>query len=138
MIVLDTNVVSEMMRDVPDPVVAAWFARQPSAVLRLTSVTVGEVAYGIERMPPGRRREALAGNVARIATALETTVLSYDRRAAEIYGPLLAARETKGRPMSTADAQIAAICTLHGAVLATRNRSDFEDTGVDLVDPWAG
>jgi len=135
-IVLDTNVISELMRALPEPAVADWFARQSRRDVRLTAVTVGELGYGIARLPSGRRRDALSRKVASIASTLAQEVLPYDHRAAEIYGVLLADRESRGRPMGAADAQIAAICLAHDATLATRNRSDFENTGLDLVDPW--
>lgn len=137
MIVLDTNVVSELARPAPDPVAAAWFARQVRSELRLTAVTVGEVRFGIERMPLGRRRDEVAAKMAELGHRVGGEILAYDRTAAERYGVLIAARIAGGRPMGIADAQIAAICRARGAVLATRNLSDFEDTGVQLIDPWS-
>ena len=137
MIVLDTNVVSELMAAEPEPAVTTWLLRQPLRELVTTSVTVGEVTFGLHAMPDGRRREAKLVAASQIWTAFERVILPFDRVAAERYGEVLARRRAIGRPTSTLDAQIAAICLVHGATLATRNVKDFDGTGVDVVDPWA-
>ncbi|WP_088315944.1 type II toxin-antitoxin system VapC family toxin [Kineosporia sp. R_H_3] len=136
MIVLDTNVVSELMEAAPDPAVIDWLRRQGRPGFATTSVTVGEVTYGIENMPAGRRRETKAQAAARVWAAFPGAVLPFDRAAAEAYGALMAKRRRAGRPISTLDAQIAAICQVQGAILATRNTKDFEGLGLDVVDPW--
>ena len=137
MIVLDTNVVSELTRDRPAPDVSAWLLRQPDAVLYTTSVTVAESFYGLELMPAGRRRERLT-EITRNVLEVEFRgrVLPFDEAAARHYAPILAARRKKGAPMSAFDAQIAAIALANGASLATRNVMDFEGCGVNLIDPW--
>lgn len=137
MIVLDTNVISEIFRPHPNPRVAAWLESLAGEVA-ITAVTLAELLAGVRRLPDGQRRTALA---ARIEAALEPyrdgqSILSFDGAAAEQYADVLLARENAGLPISTADAQIAAICRTHHATCATRNLKDFADTGVELVDPW--
>lgn len=137
MIVLDTNVVSEVIRPVPEARVLRWLDAQAPEALSITAVTVGEIVHGVARLPEGRRRDRLAALVEEhVTTTFAGRVLPYDADAARVGGTLLALRERAGRPMSLADAQIAAICRVHGATLATRNVRDFAATGVDVVDPW--
>lgn len=138
MIVLDTNVISEILRPKPEDRVVAWMEGLTGDVA-ITAVTLAELLAGVRRLPEGRRRSVLA---AKINTALEPyretrAILSFDDRAAEQYPDVLVARERAGLPIHTADAQIAAICRVYGAACATRNSKDFTGTGVDLVDPWA-
>ncbi|MDR2564861.1 MAG: type II toxin-antitoxin system VapC family toxin [Bifidobacteriaceae bacterium] len=138
MIALDTNVVSELMRPRPDPGVLAWADAQRASELRLTAVTVAEILFGIRRLPPGRRRDDLAAafdGLRRVEFA--DRILPFDDHAAEHYATVVALREAEGPPISTADAQIAAICRLHGAALATRNTADFAHCGMAVVNPWA-
>lgn len=134
MIVLDTNVVSEMMRDAPDPNVLAW--TDSVGRLHTTAVTLAEVGYGIARLPEGRRKDRLTATVAQAFADFDELVLPFDARAARRYAEIVAGREQTGRPITAADAQIAAICSSHRATLATRNISDFESTGIGLLNPW--
>jgi predicted nucleic acid-binding protein len=137
MIVLDTNVISEMTRERPDPVVVAWLLRQPDPSLFTTAVTVAESLYGLELLPPGRRRELLTGITRQILDIeFRGKILSFDEQAAHHYSRILGARRGMGAPMTAFDAQIAAIALAAGASLATRNVSDFEDCGVALINPW--
>jgi predicted nucleic acid-binding protein len=137
MLVLDTNVVSELMRLQPDGRVIAWLDGQPAADLHLTAVTVAELRYGVARLPDGSRRRALdAAVAAMIDEDLGGRVLPFDRAAAVDYGAVVVERERAGRPIGQADAQIAAICRVHSAILATRNLRDFDRTGVGVLDPW--
>lgn len=138
MIVLDTNVVSELMRPAPDAAVLAWVDAQPSDDLYLTSMTVAELLFGIARLPPGRRRERLSEQVGRLVDEVfADRVLAFDAPAAVAYGRIATARERAGRPVSTADAVIAATAaSAGGKSLATRNVGDFVDAGLTLVDPW--
>src|SRR5665213_1323399 len=137
MIVLDTNVISEMTRERPDPIVSAWLLRQPSPVLYTTSVTVGEALYGLEIMPAGRRRERLTRITLDVFDVeLREKILPFDEHAARHYSRTLASRRREGKPISAFDAQIAAITLAAGASLATRNVADFEGCGVKLIDPW--
>jgi toxin FitB len=137
MIVLDTNVVSELMRGRPDGRAVAWLDAQPVLELHLTAVTVAELRYGVGRLPHGARRSRLDVAIsAMLDEDLGGRVLPFDRAAAERYGEIVVDRERAGRPISQADAQIAAICRDQAATLATRNTRDFLDTGVAVVDPW--
>lgn len=136
---LDTNVVSELMRAEADAAVIAWIDRQPTPSLHLSAVTVGELLYGVHRLPAGRRKTALSRKVvAMVDEDFRDRVLPYDGLAAAHFADIAAHRERIGRPVSGADAQIAAICRSHGAVLATRNLADFDHTGVEVIDPWNG
>ncbi|MFD4402906.1 type II toxin-antitoxin system VapC family toxin [Nocardia sp. NPDC058499] len=137
MIVLDTNVISEIFRPQPDSHVVAWLESLTGDVA-ITAVTLAELLAGVRRLPDGRRKTALSG---RIEVAVEPyrdgrSVLAFDDTAAEHYADILVAREVVGLPISTADAQIAAICRAHNATCATRNSKDFAHTGVELLDPW--
>lgn len=136
-IVLDTNVISEIFRPQPDARVIAWLESLTGEVA-ITAVTLAELLAGIRQLPEGRRSTDLA---ARVDAAVEPyrgdgAVLPFDDAAADEYAAILVEREADGRPISTADAQIAAICRAHHACCATRNLRDFEHTGVDLIDPW--
>lgn len=136
MIVVDTNVVAELMRASPTPVVLAWLRRQVTAELFTTAITVAEVRYGIARLPAGRHRSDLQAAAQEVFGAFPAQVPSFDETAAGAYAGVVADRERSGNPIDGFDAQIAAICLVHGARLATRNVKDFSATGVQLVDPW--
>lgn len=137
MIVIDTNVISEVFRPHPHARVAAWLESLTGDVA-ITAVTLAELLAGVRRLPDGRRKSALT---TRIDAALEPyretrSVLAFDDEAADHYADVLVARENAGMPISTADAQSAAICRAHNATCATRNAKDFALTGIELVDPW--
>lgn len=136
MIIIDTNVISEMMRDHPDPKVLAWTAA--AGRLHTTAITLAEVEYGVVRLPGGRRRDQLAATAAKVFADFDDVIVPFDARAARRYGGIVASREGTGRPIATADAQIAAICVSREATLATRNAGDFDGTGVSLINPWEG
>jgi predicted nucleic acid-binding protein len=137
MIVLDTNVVSELMRSRSEPHVIAWADEQSADQVYLTAVTTAELRYGIARLPDGRRKTDLADRLQRtIAEDFASRILSFDDNAAALYADVVMGRERRGLPISMADAQIAAICRHHGAGLATRNTKDFANTGIDVIDPW--
>ncbi len=138
MIVLDTNVLSELMRPAPTLLIVDWVdavsAREDVAI---TAITVAEILYGIERLPEGRRKQQLGGVAAMMFEEdFAGAIFSFDAEAAVHYAQRVATSEAAGRPVSMADAQIAAICLYHGATLATRNTKDFEPFGVALVNPW--
>ena len=137
MIVLDTNVVSELMRPEPDPQIAMWVRSRDRQELCTTSVTLAEVRYGITRLPDGRRKEILLAAADDIFGTFADQVLPVDAAAAEQYAVIASSRERAGRPISGFDALIASVCKSRGATLATRNLPDFEGTGIDLVNPWA-
>lgn len=136
MIVLDTDVVSEMMRADPDPRVMTWLGRQPPRDRFITSVTVAEVGYGIARLPDGRRRDALDADANRAFAQFAEATLPFGGDAAALYGDIVTERQRAGTPISTFDALLAAVVRSHRAPLATRNTSDFTGLGLDLVNPW--
>lgn len=139
MIVLDTNVLSEMMRPDPDATVAAWISARPASSLFTTTVTQAEILYGLALLPSTRRRRLLEAAVSEIfATDLAGRVLPFDQAAARSYAEIAAARRRAGRPLAQFDAQIAAIARSRGAGVATRNVTDFEGCGIDVTDPWQG
>lgn len=139
MIVLDTNVLSELMRSVPAQQVIAWVDAQPASDLVVTSITVAEILYGIARMDDGKRKQTLHSlALAMFAEDFAGNVLPFDLAAAEHYAELVAQSEAAGRAVEMADAQIAAICRVHGASLATRNVRDFDRFGISIIDPWKG
>ena len=135
MIVADTNVISELMRAVPEPAVVNW-VHGIADNLFVTTITIAETEYGIERLPDGRRKNTLRSDAHDVLESFADQVLPFDFRAAVHFGDLFAARERAGRPIAPFDAQIAAICRANRATLATRNIKDFEHIGIDLVDPW--
>lgn len=138
MILLDTNVLSELMRAKPAPQVLEWVDAQPTGDLVITSITVAEILYGIARMPDGKRKQGLL-DVASVMfdEDFAGNILPFDADAAVHYAEIAAETEAKGRVVDMADAQIAAIGRLHDAVIATRNIRHFETLGVALVDPWS-
>jgi predicted nucleic acid-binding protein len=136
MIVLDTNVVSELMRATPAPTVLAWLQQTSSTGLYTTAVTVAEIRYGIARLPQGRRRDTLHQAANEIFAAFPRQVLPFGLAAATAYADVVAGRERDGNPISGFDAQIAAICRSQAATLATRHTKDFTDTGITTIDPW--
>jgi len=139
MIVLDTNVLSELMRSEPNQQVLAWVDAQAANELVVTSITVAEILYGIARMSDGKRKQTLhALAVAMFEEDFAGNVLPFDLAAAEFYAELVSESEAAGRAAGMADAQIAAICRVHGAQLATRNVRDFDRFGILIINPWKG
>lgn len=136
MIILDTNVTSELMRARPDSSVLAWFAEQPPNDLFSTVLTIAEISYGLERLPRGRRRRSLEQAYESIFIGMSDHILPFDVEAALLYGPLLARKERAGMAIDPMDAQIACIAACRDATIATRNERDFADCGVGLVNPW--
>jgi predicted nucleic acid-binding protein len=137
MIILDTNVVSELMRPEPTSQVAAWVRDRDRHELRTTAITLAEVRYGIARLPDGRRKQVLLAAADEIFRTFEDQVLPVDVAAAEQYAVIACNRERSGKPMSSFDALIAAVCRSQGAALATRNVPDFDGAGIEIIDPWA-
>ena len=136
MIILDTNVVSELMRPAGDPGVLSWMRETSDGDLATTAITVAEIEYGLARLPDGSRADALRAAAAALWESFATAILTFDVTAARNYGALMAARERAGRPTSAFDAQIAAIAKVHNAKVATRNVADFQGMGLKLIDPW--
>ncbi|WP_440997850.1 type II toxin-antitoxin system VapC family toxin [Arhodomonas sp. SL1] len=138
MIVLDTNVLSEVLRPVPEHQVVDWLERQPRRSLFTTTVTRGELFYGVRLLPEGQRRHRLMEALEAILDEdFAGQVLSFDADAADSYADIAAARRMRGRPISQFDAMIAATARSRGAALATRNIRDFADCGLELIDPWS-
>ncbi len=137
MIVLDTNVISELARQVPDPGVLSWLDSLEVSEVGTTAVTAAELQHGVARLPDGHRRRELSAVIQGILTEdFHGRVLPFDERASVRYADVVTGRERTGRPIGVADAQIAAICRDSGAILATRNTADFEETGIELINPW--
>jgi predicted nucleic acid-binding protein len=137
MIVLDTNVVSELMRAKPSGAVVRWVAARPAASLYVTSITLAEIFHGVALLPAGRRRESIqAAAESMFEVEFGGHVLPFDGIAARAYAAIAAARREAGRPISNFDAQIAATALIARASLATRNVADFEGCGLNLLNPW--
>ena len=138
MILLDTNVVSELMRTSPDPAVEAWSASHPAANLFFSTVGEAELRYGAAILPTGRRRDTLFSDIeAMLQDAFGDRVLPFDSNAARHYGDIAATRRSAGRPVAPTDCQIAAIARSRQLAVATRNVPDFANMGIELIDPWA-
>jgi predicted nucleic acid-binding protein len=138
MIILDTNVLSELMRPKPSARVAAWVGKQPAMELLTTSIIEAEIFCGIELLTKGKWRESLLSAAeAMFAEDLAGRVFSFDSDAARVFSSIATQRRILGKPISHPDAQIAAIAQVRGATLATRNVADFEGCDIHLVDPWS-
>ncbi len=137
MILVDTNVVSEVMKVAPSETVVTWLNNQKSSSLFISTITIGEIEYGLRILPAGKRRMRLKERFERfISLAFAQRVLPYDETAARTYGDTMGFRREIGHPMSIPDGQIAAIANINGLTISTRNTSDFEDCGIELVDPF--
>ena len=137
MIILDTNVLSALMRKAPEGPVVAWLDRQPAESVWITSITMFEARLGLALLPSGRRRQALEAAFARLLEEdLQNRVLDFDSAAATEAASLAAERQKAGRPVDMRDTQIAGIALARRATLATRNVRHFADLKVPVVDPW--
>lgn len=137
MLVLDTNVISEALREKPDPAIIAWLDAQPPASLFTTTITLAEIKYGIAIMPAGKRKSTLlTAATLMFEDDFQGRVLPFDSDAAEAYAAIGAERRLPGQPIDEPDCQIAAITQSRGGRLATRNVSDFANCGIDIVNPW--
>ena len=138
MIVLDTNVISEPLKPAPDPRVLEWLDTQVVETLYLTAISYSELLVGIEMLPAGKRKKALAGSVAALLERVfGERILPFDRLAAGRYA-VIYARTRKSGPISIPDAQIASIASVHGFSVATRDVRPFRAAGLSVIDPWAG
>lgn len=135
-IVLDTNVVSELMRPAPHATVIGWAEKTRPESICTTAVTLAEVRFGIARLPDSRRKTVLSSTADEVFSAFAHRVLSFDADAADAYADIVVEREQAGRPILGFDAQIAAICRSQHLALATRNTDDFTSLGLSLIDPW--
>ncbi|EAP99315.1 plasmid stability protein StbB [Janibacter sp. HTCC2649] len=136
MIVLDTNVVSETMRADPDGRVAEWMDTVPWRQTHITVITVGELLQGAFQLPDGRRRDALEAEIDAALMTFDGRVLDVDARTAPYFATIRASRRRAGRPIGISDAWIAAVCRRHDVPLLTRNVTDFEGTGIAVINPW--
>lgn len=136
MILLDTNVISELVRPAPSPAVVSWVAGHRHQ-LALSTVTIAELAYGVEILPDGIRRTTLRRLVQRLVAAYADRMLAFTERTGWQYGEVMAQARSAGRTMSVTDGMIAAVAMVNGCDLATRNRRDFAILPLRLIDPWA-
>ena len=138
MIVLDTNVVSELMRPDPTSNVVDWVAGQAAPNLYLSTISEAELRYGVEILPAGERRNRLLEEVeGMLREDFAGRILPFDSAASQAYAVIAAARRAAGRPINHADCQIAAIARCRGASVATRDVDDFEGSGIEVINPWA-
>jgi toxin FitB len=136
-IILDTSVISELMKRSPHPDVVHWVTSQPRTTLFTTTVNMAEILYGISILDVGKRQAALESSAQAIFTVdFRGRVLPFDDAAAVEYAAIGKTRRAMGRPISQFDAQIAAIARSRGSSVATRNVEDFADCGLDLINPW--
>ena len=134
---LDTNVVSEMIRKEPNPAVVAWVSGHPPQSLFFSAVGEAELRYGAAILPAGQRRETLVADIERmLRDAFEDRVLSFDRKAARAYADIAAMRRSAGLHVPPVDCQIAAIARSRDMAVATRNVGDFQEMEIAVVDPW--
>jgi toxin FitB len=137
MILLDTNILSELMRPAPEEAVERWLTEQPIASVFICAITEAELRYGLGLMPSGKRRSRLALEIGEMLEAdFKDRILPFDSSAAIAFAAIATERRHAGRPISQSDAQIAAIARSRGAALATRNAADFEGCGVEIINPW--
>jgi toxin FitB len=139
MFLIDTNVISELMRATPAPSVLNWFSTQDPSTLYLSAVTEAELRTGIAILPAGQRQDGLKAALdATIAEDFEGRILPLDTDAAKTYAEIAVGRRSAGRPIADADCQIAAIARATGMQVVTRNTRDFEGCGIDVINPWGG
>lgn len=136
MVILDTNVLSALMRDAPDKSVLSWVDRQPHSSVWTSSVTVLEIQTGLEVMPTGKKRVSLAEDFERLLDRIDHRVVAFDESAARFAAELIGSRRKKGRVGDLRDTMIAGIVLAHGATLATRNTAYFSDISATIVNPW--
>lgn len=137
MILLDTNIVSALMTAAPPETVVDWLDSQETSHLFLSAVTMAEIGYGLAVLPDGRRRRHLEDSFDKfVARGFAQRILSFDETAARLYSEVMGHRKQIGRPMSVLDGQIAGIARAHRMALATRNVGDFEECGLELVNPF--
>lgn len=137
MIILDTNVISALMRSEPEKPVVRWLDAQPAASVWITAITVMEIRFGLQTIPPGRRQRALLASFElMLKSIIEGRVASFDAEAAAHAASLMAQRQRKGRPAEVRDTMIAGIVLAHRATLATRNTRHFHDLPLTILNPW--
>jgi predicted nucleic acid-binding protein len=137
MIVLDTNVLSEVLKPSPSTAVVTWLSAQEPAEVFLTAITQAEVLYGLELLPAGKRKVSLLAAAGKLFSEdFEGRILAFEEASARNFAKIVAARNSTGRPIAQFDGMIAAICAARRAALATRNVSDFDNCGLRIINPW--
>ncbi|MGA7697448.1 MAG: type II toxin-antitoxin system VapC family toxin [Candidatus Sulfotelmatobacter sp.] len=136
MIILDTNVLSELMLRAPDKRALMWLDRQPRLSVWTTSVTIFEIRFGLESMPAGKRQAALMRDLEKMLDSIDRRIAAFDVEAAECASALMASRKLQGRPREDRDTMIAGIVLARHATLATRNVAHFDDLSAPVVNPW--
>ena len=137
MIILDTNVIWELMREKPQTKVTQWISQQKAIHLYITAITIAEIKRGLARLPAGQRRTRLESNFSEfLITGFDGRILSFDQEAAQLYGDITTMREKAGLHVDAVDLMIAAIAKCHSAKIATRNIKDFKGCTVELINPW--
>ena len=138
MILLDTNVVSELTRPAPNSSVVSWLDAQITEDVYISAITEAELRFGVKILPPGRRREKLIVEIENVLrNDFEHRILPFDSNAARIHAEIAVIRKAIGKPISYADCQVAAIARCHGAAVATRNVRDFEYCEIKVINPWS-
>lgn len=136
MIVLDTNVISEPLKSMPDPKVMAWLDDQSAETLFITAISRAELRFGVLKLPEGKRKSALAERIERVLDLFKDRTLDFDTAASDKLAEIAARCEKAGRPAVAPDAYIAACAAARGFAVATRNVKHFEPTGVRVINPW--
>ena len=137
MILLDTNIVSEVMKPAPKRVVVEWMNHQETVTLYLSTITLAEIGYGLRIMADGKRRRSLEGRFEKfVDDGFDQRILGFDTAAARLYGEVMGHRKAVGRPLSILDGQIASIARANNFTVATRNVDDFKDCGLSLINPF--
>jgi predicted nucleic acid-binding protein len=137
MIILDTNVISELMKVSPDNKVIKWIDNQEITELFITTITIAEIEYGLNILPAGNRKSTLEDAFNKsIKQAFKYRVYPFDENSAKFYGEIMGKRKTLGKPMSVLDGQIASVVRAQGAILATRNICDFSHCDIELINPF--
>jgi predicted nucleic acid-binding protein len=136
MIILDSNVISELMRPRPEQKVIVWLDRQPRSSVWTTSITLLEIGFGLQIMPTGKRRDLYTEGFENLLHRIDNRVAPFDHEAAQRACALMASRKSQGRPRESRDTMIAGIVVSRNATFATRNTRDFDDIPALLVDPW--
>ena len=136
MIILDTNVLSALMRDEPDQSVAVWMDRQPHSSIWTNSITILEIQTGLQVMPEGRKKVSLSEDFERLLDRIDHRIAAFDEPAARFAAELVGSRKKRGRAGDLRDTMIAGIVLAHGASLATRNVTHFADISATVVNPW--
>ena len=137
MILLDTNIVSAVMAPAPPPTLIDWLNRQETVTLYLSTITIAEIGYGLWVMRDGKRRQSLEDRFEKfVADGFEQRILDFDEQSARLYAGIMGRRRALGRPLSILDGQIASIARSNDLAVATRNIRDFEECGLDLINPF--